>query len=405
MIKHFYLTAVLLGFYFIGNAQWKQLPGYPANGNAASQAVINDTLIVASNGNAYDGQPGIYISADHGQTWSEKYTSLGVYAAPLVVNTGSLYAGTWGLGVNMSADKGSSWTPRNFGLPETFCVYDLIANNPDFYVCGIGGIFHSTDNTNSWENISYPGTDEAMSVVALGDTLISSFVTQTIPGVYKSIDNGADWTLINTATGLNDTYIRKFAWYFNRIFAVSGDLGTGNVYISANHGSSWIVAYGLNDQGQNYSYNFCAAGKTIFLATSNGVYKSSDYGLNWINTGCPNALSLAVIGDTLYAGTGYNGIWKRGLNEMAGSVEAIIDHRSFIVYPNPASDKIHIKLQQPSSILNGIISIYTIQNELVFQGPLNKDQTELDISKLAKGIYILKVTINKETETTKLVKL
>jgi ribosomal protein S11 len=114
-------------------------------------------------------------------------------------------------------------------------------------------------------------------------------------------------------------------------------------------------------------------------------------------------MSLAIIGDTLFTGTGYHGIWKRGLYEMAGGIEDNKDNRGFVVYPNPSSGKIKIEVKQYSSLENTIISIYNVQGKLLFQQPLKKDKTELDISGLEKGVYILKLTNNKMIEITKLV--
>ena len=404
MNKQLCFTAILVSFCFMGNAQWQQVKGYSANGNASSMIVINDTMIASSTGNVYDGIPGLFTSTDHGVTWSVKNTSLGISASPLITGGGYLYTGTAGQGVYVSTDKGTSWTAKNNGLPSGFPVFDLIGNNTDLYACGTGGIFHSSDNANTWENISLAGTIEAESVIAAGDTIISGFVSQTIAGVYKSTDNGADWTLINNTSGLNDTRIRKFALYYNTLFAASnGDLGTGNIYVSTDNGISWTAANGLNDQGHNYPNNFIAFNKTIFLATANGVYKSIDYGLNWTNTGCSNTMSLAIIGDTIFTGTGYHGIWKRGLSEMTGGIEDNKDNRGFAVYPNPSSGKIKIELKQYSSLENTIISIYNVQGKLLFQQPLKKDITELDISGFEKGVYILKLTNNKMTEVTKFV--
>ena len=72
-------------------------------------------------------------------------------------------------------------------------------------------------------------------------------------------------------------------------------------------------------------------------------------------------MSLAIIGDTLFAGTGYHGIWKRRLSEMLGGIEESADNTGIAVYPNPASDKINIGLKQYSSLENTIISIYNGQ--------------------------------------------
>jgi hypothetical protein len=399
------LTVILTCLCALANAQWKQVSGYSTNGNASSMVVINDTIIVSSTGNAYDGIPGLFTSTDHGVSWSAKNTSLGMSAAPLLLYGGSLYAGTTAHGVYLSADKGNSWIPKNNGLPAGFPVFDLEVNNSDFFACGTGGIFHSSDYTDNWEDISLAGTVQAASVIGFGDTIISAFVSLTAAGVYKSTDNGTGWTLINTASGLTDTRIRKFAVFYHILFAAAdGDLGTGNIYTSADNGINWTAAHGLSDQGHNYPYNFTVSGNTVFLATSNGVYKSIDNGLNWTNTGCTNAISLAVLGDTLFAGTGFHGIWKRGLSEMIGGTEDMKDNRGFAVYPNPSSDKITIELRRYTSLKKIQVSIYDIQDRLVLQHPVQENKTEIDVRGLEKGFYIIKVTIKGMTESTKFVK-
>ncbi|MCX6265776.1 MAG: T9SS type A sorting domain-containing protein, partial [Bacteroidetes bacterium] len=343
---------------------------------------------------------------DHGNSWSPKNTSLGISASPLISNGGLLYTGTSGQGVYLSTDQGNTWTARNNGLPSGFPVFDLIAENSSFYVCGTGSIFHSTDNTANWENISLAGTVQATSVIAAGDTIIASFVSQISDGVYRSTNNGVDWILINSTSGLNDTRIRKFAYYKNTIYAASnGDLGSGNVYVSTDHGISWTAAEGLDDQGHNYPYNFLPSDNTMFLATTNGVYKSINSGLSWTNTGCTNAISLAIIGDTLFAGTGYHGIWKRGLSEMTGGSEASEYSTGIAVYPNPASEKIIIELKKYLSMGKPIVSIYNMQGQPLFQQTLQKDRTEFDIRGFEKGVYLVKLTGTNLTEFTKLVKM
>ena len=115
-------------------------------------------------------------------------------------------------------------------------------------------------------------------------------------------------------------------------------------------------------------------------------------------------MSLAIIGDTLFAGTGYHGIWKRGLSEMLGGIEESAYNTGIAVYPNPASDKIIIELKKYSSMGKPIVSIYNMQGQALFQQTLQKDRTEFDINGLEKGVYLVKLTDTKLTEYTKLVK-
>ena len=96
-----------------------------------------------------------------------------------------------------------------------------------------------------WQHVDgYSINGNASSIVLINDTIIASFVSQTIAGIYWLANNGANWILSNNTSGLNDTRIRKFALYENATYAASdGDLSTGNVYVSGDHGISWTAAF------------------------------------------------------------------------------------------------------------------------------------------------------------------
>ena len=405
MKQRIILTAFFIILCGTGFAQWQPLSGYSSTGSASSLVVISDTLIASSTGNSYDMIPGQYTSTDHGVTWSAKDTSLGTAAYPMFAQAGILYAGTHGKGVNVSSDKGKSWTSKSIGLPTDFAIFDLVKTNSNLYVCGSGGIFHSSDNAETWQDISIPGMIQATAVIAIGDTLLSSIVTQTDAGVYRSTDNGANWTLIEISSGLTDTRIRNFFIYKNKLFAESyGDLGTGNAYVSNDNGISWTAGNGMIDQGHNDGFNFFAFNNILYLATSNGVFKSTDYGLNWINTGCTNSISLEMIGDTFYSGTGSHGIWKRAVSELEGKNELNRNSNGISVYPNPSSEKITIVMKQTLFPGNNIASIFNPQGQLVIQCPLQEEKTTIDISGLVKGIYFLELSGNTLSQVRKFVR-
>lgn len=77
---------------------------------------------------------------------------------------------------------------------------------------------------------------------------------------------------------------------------------------------------------------------------------------------------------------------------------------SFEVFPNPAKDKITLILKQKSKYNNTIISIFDIQGQLLLQQQIRLEKTELDICGLAKGVYIIKLLCNDQTEITRFVK-
>jgi hypothetical protein len=76
---------------------------------------------------------------------------------------------------------------------------------------------------------------------------------------------------------------------------------------------------------------------------------------------------------------------------------------SMTVYPNPADNLITVTTFQGTAI-NTMLSIYSIEGKLILQQALVKEKTELDVSTLTKGIYIMQVTENNKTERVKFIK-
>ena len=59
-------------------------------------------------------------------------------------------------------------------------------------------------------------------------------------------------------------------------------------------------------------------------------------------------------------------------------------------YPNPASTVITVELPETASEFQ--ISIFNLQGREVYSGRLTEPQSEIDISRLSKGVYIVKLT-------------
>jgi hypothetical protein len=73
-----------------------------------------------------------------------------------------------------------------------------------------------------------------------------------------------------------------------------------------------------------------------------------------------------------------------------------------LIYPNPASDKLIIR---SGKIIDGEVSILNLKGELLIYKTLSR-VTEIDISGLYPGVYIVKITSedSHSTSTMKLLK-
>ncbi len=125
-----------------------------------------------------------------------------------------------------------------------------------------------------WVQTNGPYSGFIQSLAISGTNLFAG----TYDGVFRSTDNGANWTA-GVNTGLTNTYVRSFA----------------------------------------------VSDTNLFAGTYGGVFRSTDNGANWtaVNTGLTNTdvRSFAVSDTNLFAGTYGGGVWRRSLSEMITSVE------------------------------------------------------------------------------------
>lgn len=77
--------------------------------------------------------------------------------------------------------------------------------------------------------------------------------------------------------------------------------------------------------------------------------------------------------------------------------------KDFQVSPNPASDFINVNTQQ-LNLGNYTLSIYSASGKLVSHQTIDVIETKIDISRLKKGLYLIKASNNKQTYTTTLIK-
>jgi hypothetical protein len=88
-----------------------------------------------------------------------------------------------------------------------------------------------------------------------------------------------------------------------------------------------------------------------------------------------------------------------GINEQPNPSSSEIK-----IYPNPASDKITIEIKSQNIANSSLLSVYNIQGQLIFDKPIFQRSTNIDISTLARGVYIVKLTTNKNIEVSRFVK-
>jgi hypothetical protein len=236
-------------------------------------------------------------------------------------------------------------------------VRALVVNHNDDIFAGTaqGGIFRSTDNGESWEDVTHNLPGKIINALVI-DAQDHIFASVFMYNVYKSEDNGASWN--EAKTGL--TYpIDEFV--INNLGSIYGCTTFGGVYVTTDNGANWAQ---INE------------------------------GLTFINVE-----HLAVNGNNqVFAGTWGSGIFRSREAELdvpPARESAPVDFILRQNYPNPFNPvtQISFELRQASEVS---VAVYNLNGQLVaqlFSGYKSAGQHRLswDASGMASGVYLIQV--------------
>ncbi len=264
------------------------------------------------------------------------------------VGKDAVFAGSFGLGMFRSEDRGRVWAPSNDGLTDPF-VLCLATGRDGVVYAGTfrGGVFRTRDDGRSWQAINaglkrleikallvvgeliYAGTGDGVYrlsqpgdrwiVVTEGLTEIlvhalarsadgTLFAGTSGKGVLRYRENSSGWSRMRHGLKDHEGMVENFI----RVLAIDKDQGVyagtfdGGVFRSADGGETWrAISRALpNDSIRGIVSNE----RGLFVATGRGIYKTVDKGRQWLplNKGLGN-LAIQVLVEShagsLYAGT------------------------------------------------------------------------------------------------------
>lgn len=160
-------------------------------------------------------------------------------------------------------------------------------------------------------------------------------------------------------------------------YIAAGTTTSNDGDVIGNHGGKDVWVEYLDAQG-NLEWQKCLGGTNNEEAFS--IQQTLDGGYILAgNTGSNNGDVNGLHGDIDY--------WIVKLAPLVGIIKTSPDE-TLSVFPNPASEKLVTKSE--NSII-AEVNLYNLLGELVWSRQPNAKQTQLDISKEAKGVYFVKV--------------
>lgn len=267
-----------------------------------------------------------------------------------------------------TVDAGTSWTNLVSGTTDHLASVYFPDANTGYAVGVLGTILKTTNGGITWNDLSI-NEDIYLRSVYFSDVntgyAVGRYVTESFENIIKTIDGGVTWTVINSGTYdvLNSVYFTDA----NTGYAVGGEsLPDGIIKKTIDGGNTWFTL-----SSGTFKYL-----QSVFFTDANTGY-------------------AVGYGGTILKITNGDG--------FPTAVENITQESTFTVYPNPATKKISIATK---SNLQGetTFCIFNMNGAILQQEKFqSQNLIEMDVSTMAKGIYLIKIQTKAGIETKKLV--
>jgi len=250
---------------------------------------------------------------------------------------------------------------------------------------------------------------------------------------YKKSSNGgmsfgADIRLTNNSS---NSIMPSISASGSAVYVVWYDLRDGNFEIyfkrSNNEGVSWGTDTRLtNNPATSYLPNVSSNGWVVNVVWcddrdgNNEIYfkRSENGGLSWdIDTRLTNNVNDSRLASVSISGSVTHVVWydNRDGNEeiyykrnpTGGGIVRINDHEeifsgaNFDIFPNPASNKLHLRMDGFLTSDEAVLTIHNVFGATLLTRQLLHNETDIDISSFPVGYYLIRVLKNGQNINSK----
>jgi photosystem II stability/assembly factor-like uncharacterized protein len=448
-------TAKGLSYTSNGGTTWTNFSGIATfdNNGISAIAIKDNTIWVAAyyftkleNESIHTGG-GLYYSTDHGTIWhfipqpvdqgtvdtlmygSNKIRALSVTVPQqnitfdIALTSNTVWTASWGGMLRKSTDLGNTWTRVILPPDSLDSIKPSDSLNFAFDLSPSAGRLGLTANNNHLLFSVYASNDSTIWVGTAG-------------GINKSTDGGISWRKFshqnqarisgNWVLALNEQRYgnRRILWAATETTGSDEEKG---VSYSEDYGETWRTTL-LGER----AYNIAFKDSIVYVATDNGLFRSSDFGESWSRSGSiydPSNLQRFVSTECYGVGVKRDTVWYGGPEGIAYTIdspsqpfgsawhifrtaEQVENNKKTYSFPNPFSPnnepvRLHYSLGTTNSGIKEIsIRVFDyamqpvrtlIQNASRWSG---KEYDEIwngkndNRSIVANGVYFYRVEIN-----------
>jgi hypothetical protein len=396
------------------SAQWTQVTEIPVT-PVFSVMAKGDTIVAGAD-------TAVYVSINGGQSWNRSARPVaGVAAIPaLWIRNGRLFIGTFGQGVFVSDDLGTSWQAFNQGLVGGFLdtqlhLDDLVARGDSLYAATSGaGVYVRSFTGGTWQPFGAefePNQASNVNSISLGGVRL--LATGGANGqVFRRDPGEPDWTVSNLDNaGLHPGLEAQTATWNGFGWVVGTNLG---VFRSTTGQEPWTRFDPA--VGTIRLITFANQGRHLFGAFVTNLVavmqESSDDGATWGNRETlPGVFvaRLAVSGNVLYAARA-DGLWRHAIGTASvlpgGGASGV---RFALAGPQPFGEQARLRFELPAAGVASI-EVFDAQGRLATgrlggwwsAGP---HEVTIDAQGMSAGVYTARLTAGSRQEVVRLVHL
>lgn len=268
---------------------WKSTD-YGVNWTSSTNFQADIVLVKKSNSYVFASKStGVYLSTNSGVTFTNISSASFSGCDKIWIDSEENVYASLSNQLYKSTNNGTTWQNLSFSFPMG--LNDLLPLPGNLFYAAVDNNFVliTTNNGNNWiksesgvfnSNITGLSTSRTGHIYALREGL----------GLYKSTNNGESWQTVNTPTTSLSLVCTDSS---NNVF-----IGTGSVlYRSTDEGINWIQS-GAGLPSADIRILTTGNDKNLYLQTSdtaNGMYRSSNNGTTWSSIGLPYKITAIAV--------------------------------------------------------------------------------------------------------------
>ncbi|MBS1913358.1 MAG: hypothetical protein JST22_15325 [Bacteroidetes bacterium] len=261
-----------------GDTSWTKratsLGGYQFGSLARDSA----GMLYAAIGEGLESRSNLFRSTDNGATWQPSRNGIpgtAEISSLAADRAGNTYAATYGLGLYRSSDHGSSWhavavrNSRDSTILNLYGIRFAGGHGTPLYLTANFGVYRSVDSGTVWRACAQTEGTAGPNVIvdSVGAIYLGGRGT-----LARSTDSGVTFATLIAQPGLPSAFLLT---RHGTLLGLRGD----TLFRSADGGVSWkpelVCPYFLR------VHDYAADGDMVFLATNQGLFRSTDDCLTW----------------------------------------------------------------------------------------------------------------------------